>query len=109
MSDLVRDVEGKTAQLRLSKTQRLLIETAHGLIEIKVDMDRSRTNSVQLSVTLPEDLRFRKGPVEQIELHTKFVDMHDGKTIPNFRLLAVHYETSGSFFLREPDSLVVGM
>jgi len=53
MSDLVRDVEGKTAQLRLSKTQRLLIETAHGLIEIKVDMDRSRTNSVQLSVTLP--------------------------------------------------------
>lgn len=108
MSDIVRVVSGKKSLVRLSSNQRLLIETAHGIIEVRGDIDRSRGKSIRLEVILPEDLRFRKGVQEETELFMKFLDVIEGTPIPNFQILTVHYATNG-YFLREPESLLVGV
>lgn len=80
MSDEVKTLPWKPKKINLNPDQRLLIETAHGLIEIN-----GGERAVRLVVLLPPDLRFRKGDKKETVLHSKYLDA-SGE--PNFTLLS---------------------
>lgn len=84
MSDAVKTLPWPTKKITLRSDQRLLIETAHGLIEVVAVMDRSHGKQVALSMKIPPDLRFRKGDKEETVLHGKFLDS-EGR--PTFTVL----------------------
>jgi hypothetical protein len=103
MPDVVGEIQGHTKHLSFNERQRLVIETAHGLIEIKP----SRPQNVHIDLTLPEDLRFRKGPTDELQIHLKFLEVIDGDPRPQFQLLGLHRQADGSFYLRPVEALRV--
>ena len=103
MPDVVGEIKGHTAHLSLNERQRLVIETAHGLIEIKP----GRPNTTHLDVTLPADLRFRKGPADALQLHLRFFEIVDDVPRPQFQLLGLQRESDGEFYLRPVEALRV--
>jgi hypothetical protein len=103
MPDQVGEIKGKVAHLSLNGGQRLVIETAHGLIEIKP----GRPNTTHLDMTLPPDLRFRKGPADALQLHLRFFEVVDDVPQPQFQLLGLQRESDGGFYLRPVEALRV--
>ena len=85
MSDAVKELPWSTRKITLREGQRLLIETAHGFIEIVAALDRSHGKQVALSAKFPPDIRWRKGDTDETVLHGKFLNS-DGE--PTFTLLS---------------------
>jgi len=85
MSDTIKTLPWKTQKVTVRSEQRLLIETAHGMLEISASLERSHGRQVALEIKLPPDLRFRKGDKGETTLHGKFLT-EEGK--PTFSLLS---------------------
>ncbi len=85
MSDTIKALPWEMKKITIRSEQRLLIETAHGMLEISASLDRSHGKQVALEIKLPPDLRFRKGDKKETILHGKFLT-EEGK--PTFSLLS---------------------
>lgn len=106
MSDLIQQISGRSSRVTLNDGQRLVIETAHGLIEITADIERSHGKHVALTVKAPPDLRWRKGPKVETQLHMKFLEIRRGVAVPLYRMLVAVLDDN-EFLLREPDEITV--
>ena len=88
MPDLIQTVVGVRREISLNGQQRLVIETAHGLIELRTRFENP-DRSAKFELILPADLRWRKGAKHKpISLHTKFLDIVASTPTPMFQLLS---------------------
>ncbi len=96
---------GKESRFRINRTQRLVIETAHGFVEIRADMDKCHPNNVQIVTTVPEDLSVRKGDKDALTLRAKF---HNENLAPIARIFELKEDGRGKPILRPLEALHVG-
>lgn len=88
LPDIVTVVTGAEARISLNGQQRLIIETAHGLIELRTSFENP-DRSARFLLTIPSDLRWRKGAKHKpVALHTKFLDIVSEIPKPMFQLLS---------------------
>lgn len=106
MSEIITEVRGRPNLFSLRSEERILIETAHGIIEVRADVVRSRAKQVRFSLVLPADLRFRKGDAKSTHLYMQYLTQINGRILPDYKLLAPQFEGEG-FSLREPDVLAI--
>ena len=105
MQDAIREVTGNKATLTLTENQRIVIETAHGFIQITVARG-ARGGNLMFNLVLPDDLVFRKGPILELTMATKFLRVdEEGAVKPAFSLLGVHQENGSPFRLSEVSHL----
>lgn len=100
MPDLIQTVIGVRQKISLNGQQRLVIETAHGLIELRTRFENP-DRSAKFELIMPADLRWRKGAKHKpISLHTKFLDIVAEMPVPMFQLLSPVLLDGEAFYLR---------
>ncbi len=108
MPDLIQTVIGVRREISLNGQQRLVIETAHGLIELRPRFENP-DRSAKFELILPADLRWRKGAKHKpLSLHTKFLDIVSEMPVPMFQLLSPVLLDGEAFYLRGVTRLRVG-
>lgn len=97
----IDEVQGRRDKYHLGREERLIIETAHGFIEITAARSEAR-----IQVTMPRGLKARKGRRQgAIELDAQYLMERDGRVLPAFQLLAPVAKPNNAFALAEVDAL----
>lgn len=106
MSDIITEVRGRPNLFSLRSEERILIETAHGIIEVRADVVQSRGKQVRFSLVVPPEIRLRKGDAKSTQLYMQYLTQVGGRILPDYKLLAPQFVGDG-FTLREPDVLAI--